>query len=344
MKRDVLDLAESVASIPRHKKFLGHDYPSELSAEAMVKLHALGASAELMDHVHWMVQRVGMKPEIAVPWRSQQFHNLEYPYYSAVGKMDAFRDAFVKETERWVKEAPRNRSGALVHNCMHDPAGTLIDMVQAYLIRLVRASVLTGDEKWAEIGVTEMERHATDLRDEKSRCYHQGRGWLPNDKRSPGCWSRGQGWVLHGFITALPLLAKGSDLETRLLALYRDLVDALLPLQTKSGLWLQLIDYDKNSCADTSGSAFIYEALEIGLQAKYLQGDKYRKCAELAWAGLLTQVDPSGLVGGVSMGPGPIWEIEPWQKLPGLTGDVHGIFTMLFACGARASRLAGSES
>jgi rhamnogalacturonyl hydrolase YesR len=203
---------------------------------------------------------------------------------------------------------------------------------------MVRASALTGDEKWARIGVTELEQYAADLRDEKSRCYHQGRGWLPNDARSPGCWSRGQGWLLHGFITALPLLKKASDLEQRVLVLFRELIDAIIPYQTKSGLWNQLIDQPEYPCTDTSGSAFIYEALELGLQAGYLQGDLYRNSAEQAWSGLLTQVHSTGLVGGVSMGPGPNWVVEPWQRLPSLTGDPHGIFTVLFACAAREGR------
>ena len=334
---ECLDLARRIAALFRARKALGQDYPNELACEALLALAQSGADSRLADHVRWMATRSGLRPGEAIPWQRQQFHNLGYPYFAFGGQLEEHRESWLEETRRWVADAPRSASGALVHHCLHEPAGTLIDMVQAYLIRLVRASALTGDSSWAQTGMAEMERYRAELRDEKTGCYHQGSGWLPGGVRSPGCWSRGQGWVLHGFAISLPLLPAGSDLRARLSEMFLELIEAVLPLQRADGLWNQLIDDPANTVADTSGSAFIYEALEVGLREGVLpdRNPHYRQAAERAWSGLQASVDPFGLVRNVTMGPGPIWEISPWEKTPGLTGDMHGVFTMLFACAAR---------
>ena len=311
-------------------------YNTELAMEALLLLVERGLPGKYADYVAQYIRSQGLTPATVRIWSDQQFHDISYPWFAFHNQLEECRESYIACTGAWIKEAARRPNGSIIHHCTHNPVGSLIDMVQACMIRLCRSAELTGNAAYVEEAVFQLRAHRDELRDAKSGCYHQGKGWLPQDGLSPAPWSRGQGWMIHGLIHSIPLLKNWPGAQQEFIAAFRELVSSLLALQMGSGFWHQLVDEPHDSFPDTSGTALIYEALELGLQQNILAPD-VRTAAEKAWNVLAAQVGENGTVDQACRGPGTIWETGPWRNQRAPKGDSHGVFTMLFACAARLS-------
>ena len=307
----------------------GNNYEVELTHEALI---GLGLK---LDSINSYLEAEGMlNPALAKDWIYQEFHDASYPWFEYHNQLADFKSAYLKITDKWIRETVRRKSGTIVYHGPQALLGSLIDMLQAYMIRLCRAAILANDKTYAEEAVNQYRLYKTELRNPNSGCFHQGKGWLEKDEISPSPWSRGQGWLAHGLIHCIPLLQQWPDLQQELKAYFVDFMDDLIRLQTVHGCWNQLIDRPNESMPDTSGSALITEALVIGVKNEYLTDDKFYHSAVKAWAFLKQQVDEEGFVDQACKGPGTIWKVEPWLNTKAPKGEPHGIFTMLFACKA----------
>lgn len=332
-KQPAIRIADAFIASPHDENF----YKNELALEALLLLVERGLPQKYRDEVSRYIGIHGITPRTVQNWRNQQFHDISYPWFASERRLDEYRESYAACTDTWIQEAVRRPNGSIIHDCTHNPVGSLIDMVQAYMIRLCRCAVLTGNTIYVEEAVSQLRAHRAELRSPESGCYHQGKGWLPHDGLSPAPWSRGQGWMIHGLIHSIPLLEKWPDAQQEFIAAFRELTDSLLALQMESGFWHQLVDEPHESFPDTSGTALIYEALELGLQQNILRPD-VQPAAEKAWNVIAAQVDENGIVDQACRGPGTIWETGPWRNQRALKGDSHGVFTMLFACAARLNR------
>jgi len=314
----------------------GNNYEVELTCEALLLLEM---------HADWVAAYLTaekmMDPREAKSWVFQLFHDAAYPWFESTHQLDEFKEAYVAVAERWKNEAVRRESGTIVFHGPQVLRGSLIDMLQAYMLRMCRAAALTGREKLAIEAVDQYRRYRTELRNSCSGCFHQGRGWLENDVLSPSPWSRGQGWVVHGLIHCLPLLERWPALHEELEGYYLEFINDLINWQQPSGFWHQLIDRPDESFPDTSGTALIFEGIQLGINRGILDDLRHVQACDKAWTAISAQVDGRGRVDQACAGPGTIWEVEPWLNKRAPKGEPHGIFSMLFACAARAGYLAG---
>ena len=307
----------------------GNNYEVELTYEALIYLGFYD------DKIESYLKSEGMlDPLFAKDWIYQEFHDAAYPWFESKGQLSKFKAAYLQSTDKWIKETVRRESGTIVYHGPQALLGSLIDMLQAYMLRLCRAAVLSNDRKYAEEAVNQYRLFKKELRNPVSGCFHQGKGWLENDETSPSPWSRGQGWIVHGLVHCLPLLQSWPDLHEELRANLEELLTDLLKLQTASGFWNQLIDRPTESLPDSSGTALITESLILGLKNEYFTGGKYELAAAKAWNVLIEQVDADGYVDQACKGPGTIWKVEPWLNKRAPNGEPHGIFSMLFVCSA----------
>ena len=83
---------------------------------------------------------------------------------------------------------------------------------------------------------------------------------------------------------------------------YRNQVEALTALQSKSGLWNTVLD-DPDSYEEVSGSAAIAAGMIKGIHMGILDS-KYLECARSALAGILQNIGEDGTVFSVSGGTG----------------------------------------
>lgn len=325
-----LEIAKHIARRFLSQQNMDNTYNTQLAYEALLLM------ADQIDGVRAAVdaymQQHAITHDSVLDWRSQQFHDLAYAWFTHTQQLEQWTVSHLQTTDAWMDEGPKRSNGALIHNCIHDPVGSLIDMQQAYCLRLARAAQLSGEQQYIDECMLQYRTYRDELRSPTSGCYHQGRGWLPDDGLSPAPWSRGQGWMLHGMVHCLPLLTAWPDAHEELQCFTRELLDALVPLQGPGGLWHQLVDEPDDSFPDSSGSALILEAYVLFQQHRSLTD--YNSIIAKAWAALHGLVDDDGVVDQACKGPGTIWETGPWRHNKAPTGDPHGVFSMLFACAA----------
>ena len=333
-KREALEIAQRISdefvsrTIEGSDKY-GNNYEVELAYEALLQL---GLHQDVVENY---LRAEGMlNPSFAKNWIYQLFHDIAYPWFETTHQLPEFTAAYRQITDQWMNEAVRRDSGTITYYGPQKYLGSLIDMLQAYMIRLCRTAKLTGDRAYAEAAVNQYRLYRIELRNKASGCFHQGKGWFENDGLSPLPWSRGQGWIVHGLIHCLPLLKIYPDLHDELHVYFVELATDLVRWQTPSGFWNQLIDHPQDSYPDTSGTALIFEALQLGVQYGYLEEAVFGEPAKKAWNILKQQVDEHGVVDQACKGPGTIFEIGPWLNTLAPKGEPHGIFSMLFACQA----------
>lgn len=108
-------------------------------------------------------------------------------------------------------------------------------------------------------------------------------------------WARGNGWVVAGLARVLDLFPKDHVDYPRYLALYRDMMEAVLTAQQSDGLWRPgLLDPATHPARETSGSSFYTFALAWGLNRGLLDRARFEPAVRRAWLALAECVTPDG--------------------------------------------------
>ncbi|MGN6552845.1 MAG: glycoside hydrolase family 88/105 protein [Verrucomicrobiota bacterium] len=139
-------------------------------------------------------------------------------------------------------------------------------------------------------------------------------------------WSRANGWVFASLTRILPLIPKEAPNRPRYEKLFRHMAQRLVAIQGANGLWTpSLLDRTAFPQNETSGSAFFCYGLAWGLNHGLLNGVKYQRATEKAWAGLVDNVKPDGRFIGVQpVGSTPV-AFDPE------TTDIFGVGAFLMA-------------
>lgn len=134
-------------------------------------------------------------------------------------------------------------------------------------------------------------------------------------------WSRGAGWLAIGLAETLRHLPSGTSRHGKLSEALNALTRAVVPYQN-DGLWswAMLIP---NGAIDTSGSAMIAYAIEVGTELGAV-APSYSRISEQALNGILKYTDENGIVGqalaecqGVGHYPN-LFGSAPWTQGPTL--------------------------
>ncbi|MFG6416523.1 glycoside hydrolase family 88 protein [Roseateles sp. DC23W] len=166
--------------------------------------------------------------------------------------------------------------------------------------------------------------------------YRDAKYVYPKHKSANGkkdFWARGDGWVFAGLARVLAELPADDPHRAEYQQRFRDMAQALLPLQQSDGYWTRsLMDPAHAPGPETSGTAFFTYGLLWGVNAGLLPRDTYLPAAQRGWRYLTTvALQPDGRLGYVQ----PIGE----RAIPGQVVDVNS--TAHFGVGAFL--LAGAE-
>jgi unsaturated rhamnogalacturonyl hydrolase len=206
--------------------------------------------------------------------------------------------------------------------------------VPPYFADLAR---LTGDGAYLEHALYVLDAHVACLLDEATGLFSQGRDLASDVTKGLG-WGRGMAWAYGGIVDTLEMLDQGADRE-RLTALLRRLTDVLLPLQTSSGAWRNLVQ-DGQAPVEGSTAALIGAGLEKGLRLGVLD-ESARPAIERAWEHVLAHVDGEGGLFDVSAcswvanNPGDDRDV---YRAIGFEVNVWGQGALLRACAERLLR------
>lgn len=196
-----------------------------------------------------------------------------------------------------------------------------------YMITIVQSQAykVTGDVKYIDRAAKEMVLYLDTLQRENGLFYH-----APD---VPFYWGRGNGWMAAGMTEILRNLPKDNQYRARIMQGYQTMMKSLKEFQTPGGMWNQLID-EKDSWAETSGTAMFTYALITGVKQKWLDEKEYAPVARKAWMAMVPYVDEKGAVSEVCVGTNKKNDKQYYYDRPRGKGDYHGQAPYLWCVGA----------
>jgi unsaturated rhamnogalacturonyl hydrolase len=206
-----------------------------------------------------------------------------------------------ERTYRFIREkAIRNGAGVILHNV--DLPHIYIDTIYYSAPVLAKLGATLGHREWRNDALFQLRAHLDMLRDPETGFSIHCQENL-SEHRSEGAWGRGNGWVAMTCAELLPYLKRGSDEWREVAKILTNLLTALLPHQTKKGLWRTIIT-DRRAYEETSASAMFLFAM---LRARHLGilPDSFEEPIARCAKGLAKHVDAEGRFMGCSEGTWP---------------------------------------
>lgn len=197
-------------------------------------------------------------------------------------------------------------------------------------------SVFMGTTVLAQAGALTGERRYFDMADRHLR-FMQGLdlradGLYRHRPEADVAWGRGNGFAAIGLALSLSEWPVTHPGHRHALASYRALMEALLPWQTRDGLWRNVINH-RGAFAEFSCTAMIGFALERGLRRGWIRGSRYRKATDLAWQAVNGRSGEDGGFIDVCESTARFTTLRDYLQRPALLGpDARGgAMALLFA-------------
>jgi len=248
--------------------------------------------------------------------------------------------AFLKEIGRNTEESDRAMERVLAQYnaifrsvdgaCSHRPGRVELwdDTVYMLDMALLGCYRATGEAKYLERFILEMEGHSRRLEDPSTGMWYHGwsesyyptdddcsmYGWNTNPShRNVEFWGRGNGWVAMSYADLLELLPTEAPSRAEMLSKFEKMAATLLKFQDgRSGLWYQLPVHpkDKGNFLEASCTAMFAYALAKGTRLGILP-EKYGRSAQKAYDGLVKncianpgtpEIEMTGICAGTCIG------------------------------------------
>jgi unsaturated rhamnogalacturonyl hydrolase len=159
----------------------------------------------------------------------------------------------------------------------------------------------TGEKRFQEEAVLQLEAHMDKLRDDSGLFFH---AWDERTgQRSPCLWARGNGWMAMTLAAICETRPEGDALRQRAGPLLQQQIAALVPFQDGSGLWHTVLD-DPSTYLESSCTAAFALAIAKGIRCGVLLS-RLEPVAARAWQAVQGYVSPGGDFTGVSSGTLP---------------------------------------
>lgn len=200
-----------------------------------------------------------------------------------------------------------------------------------------QAGALTGERKYFDMA----DRHLRFM----EKLDRRPDGLYRHQPATDAAWGRGNAFAALGLALTLSELPREHAGYAHALASYRDLMGKLLPLQTRDGLWRNVVDHP-GAYAELSATAMIGFAMLRGLERGWLDGRdgrNYRRAVDRAWLAVSSRTSSSGTFIDVCESTARMTSLEQYLRRTAILGEDArgGAMAMLFATelmGARAAR------
>ena len=197
------------------------------------------------------------------------------------------------------RRAPRSADGAIYMHPLAPQA--FLDSVYFVVPGWLALADATGEARFREEAVLQLEAHLDKLRDDSGLFFH---AWdEAAGRHSPCIWARGNGWLAMTLAAICDTRPEDDPLRARAVSLLQALVAGLVPLQESSGLWHTVLN-DSSTYLESSAAAAFALAIATGIRCGVLSPE-LRPVAARAWEAARGYVSPAGDFTGVSGGTLP---------------------------------------
>ena len=233
------------------------------------------------------------------------------PYHAddhAIGQL--YLSLFARERDPVILAATRVRFDTILanpapENYEHDSAlnprrsdiWTWCDALFMAPATWIGLSQVTGDPRYREFAVEQWWKTSAHLCDPEAHLYFRDNRYF-KQREANGAkifWGRGNGWVMGGLVRVLQALPTNHPSRPRFEQQFREMAEALLPLQQADGLWRSsLLDPASYPKQETSGSGFYCYAFAWGVNQGLLDRARFQPAILKAWHALTACVTPEG--------------------------------------------------
>lgn len=156
-------------------------------------------------------------------------------------------------------------------------------------------------------------------------------GWGKNAPLRPKFyWGRANGWALMAMVELLDALPESQQKREFVLDLFIAHLSGITRLQSKSGLWHQLLDKSDSYTESSSSAIFIY-CIAKAINRGYISAIDYGPMVVLAWNALSKRITAKGQIEGICVGTGMGFEPMFYYNRPVNIYAAHGYAPTILA-------------
>jgi unsaturated rhamnogalacturonyl hydrolase len=184
-----------------------------------------------------------------------------------------------------------------------------IDALQMAMPVFVRLGVLYNDTSYFNrmyemYAFTKYKHGDNGLYNAAEKLWWRDKDFDPPYKEPNGknCyWSRGNGWVVAALVRTLQMLPKTDPHYNEYMQDYKDMLQALIPLQREDGYWnVSLADSTNFGGKELSGTALFVYGMAWGINNNLIDKAAYKPVMLKAWNAMVKDcVHPDGMLGYV---------------------------------------------
>lgn len=284
----------------------GHRGYLELARQILdLRIEALDGRCHLEAVAKPVKTPAGFTPETRIAFSRSapviMWFGLVSPLVMLYRRLDSQRylRAAVSLAEDVSRRAPRSADGAIYMHPLAPQA--FVDSVYFVVPGWLSLAEATGEKRFQEEAVLQLEAHMDKLRDDSGLFFH---AWDERTgQRSPCLWARGNGWMAMTLAAICETRPEGDALRQRAGPLLQQQIAALVPFQDGSGLWHTVLD-DPSTYLESSCTAAFALAIAKGIRCGVLL-PRLEPVAARAWQAVQGYVSPGGDFTGVSSGTLP---------------------------------------
>lgn len=287
------------------------EWPQGVGLYGLYKLQVHWQDDRYMDFFNGWYRR---HLEVGLPSRNINTTAPYLPLAELADRMDnpnLYRDLCIKQADWLMTGLPKTKENGFQHvtTAIEDRNKTLSHESELWIDTLFMAVLFLNKmghkyhrKDWSGEAVHQMLVHIKYLCDKHTGLFYHGWSFNRMDNFGGIFWCRGNSWFTCAVPDFLEDCGEAIDPGFRrfLIDTYRAQVDALLPLQSPSGLWHTVLT-DPDSYEEVSGSAAITAGIQKGLRMGILD-DICRDSAARGLRAVCQMIDGTGTVGHVSAG------------------------------------------
>ncbi len=228
---------------------------------------------------------------------------------------------YLTHIEAWANwvltEMPRTEYGGLQHCTVWNKHYQQLwcDTLFMVCLFLAKAGVVLNKPEWIDEAEYQFLIHIRYLQSPVTGLFCHGWSFDRRHRYADAHWARGNAWFTAAAVELQAITGRKNAAMRQIMAAWEDQVLALWKYQRVNGSWTTLIDVEETYC-ETSATAAIAYGVMKGLHMGLLTDEKYRKMADEAAAYVLSQIDETGAVQGVSGGTGMGYTLQHYKDIP----------------------------
>jgi rhamnogalacturonyl hydrolase YesR len=181
---------------------------------------------------------------------------------------------------------------------------------------------ISGKDEYLDDAVKQVIQFSDRMFDRKTGLF--AHSWGKNSPLRPGFhWGRANGWALMAMTELLDVLPETHEKREDIQNLFFAHLSGISGVQSKSGLWHQLLDRNDSFIESSASAIFIYcisKAINRGL----ISAIDFGPMAVLAWNALSNLINEEGHIEGICVGTGVGFESMFYYHRPTNIYAAHG--------------------